>query len=222
MKTGFFGFGAPKLDVIAKLLFGLHRGILWLSPILIPAAVALAVGFRRREHRLRSAAIAAVTGYYVLLNSAYAYWHGGWSTGPRHITPVYPFLALALGAWFATAGRRSRIATLILLTVSILINLACVAVSMNAPLQFRRPLFDLILPSFIAGDLRQAVTQIFFKAQGLWQLAPLIAVWLGLGAILFRQIFAIDNTSHPAQAPAGSALNKGMCDPRPGHQQIKP
>src|SRR5262249_15783017 len=112
MKTGFFGIGVPKLDVITKLLFGLRRGILWLSPIRIPAAVALVVGFRRREHRLRSAAIAAVTGYYVLLNSAYAYWDGGASTGPRHITPVYPFLALALGAWFATAGRRSRIATL--------------------------------------------------------------------------------------------------------------
>jgi hypothetical protein len=205
MKTGFFGIGVPKPDVIAQLFVGPRRGVLWLSPVLIPAAMALVAGFRRKEYRLRSAAIAAVTGYYVLLNSGYAYWDGGWSTGPRHITPVYPFLALALGTWFATTGRRWRIATLILLTVSILINLACVAVSMTTPAEVPRPLFDLILPSFIAGDLPQAVTQIIFGTQGLWQLVPLIAVWLGLGAILFRQFSAVDHASGPAPALAGSA-----------------
>jgi hypothetical protein len=31
MKTGFFGIGIPKLDVITELLFGLRRGILWLA-----------------------------------------------------------------------------------------------------------------------------------------------------------------------------------------------
>ena len=101
---------------------------------------------------------------------------------------MYPFLAVALGVWFAYAGPRWRIATLVTLGISIAINLACVCVTMTSPEQYARPLFELILPTFIRGDLPQTLVQIVFGTRGLWQLLPLLAVWVGLGTIVWRQL----------------------------------
>jgi hypothetical protein len=190
MKTGFFGISAPKWDVLLAILFGTYRGVLWLSPVLVFAAVAVGAGLVRDGDRLRYVAIALVAVYYLMLNAGYAYWDGGESTGPRHITPVYPFLAWALGVWFARVGFGWRAAILGTLGVSVVISLACVSVSGLSPTEFAAPLFDPILPSFLRGDLPQSMIQLVFRTQGLWQLAPAAAILVGLGALLWREMQA--------------------------------
>ena len=42
MQTGFFGVSTPRAEVLAQLLWGTRRGILWLSPLLLLAPFAWA------------------------------------------------------------------------------------------------------------------------------------------------------------------------------------
>ncbi len=186
MKTGFFGIRLPKLDVLGEILFGTRRGILWLSPVLALAVVGTLDGLRRESERARSALIASISVFYLLLNSSYAYWDGGWSTGPRHITPAFPFLALGLGMFYARVSVIIRTAILTLLGLSIVISLMCASVSMASPEEMANPLRELILPSFLRGDLDRAVLHAFVSAHGLWQLIPLLAAWLILGLAFLK------------------------------------
>ena len=188
MKSGFFGISAPNPVALCQILFSFYRGVVWLSPVLVFAAVAVCKGLKRGDERLRAAAILGLSLIYLALNAGYVYWDGGDSTGPRHITPIYPFLTLALGLWYARAARSWRIAILATLGVSMFVSLACVGVETMAPTDIKAPLTDAILPSFFRGDLPQSMVQIVLHRQGLWQLAPIAAVWLGLGYLLRRDL----------------------------------
>jgi hypothetical protein len=196
MKTGFFGLNLPKWNVVAEILVGFKRGVLWLSPVVFLAFFAAVSSLRRAEYRLMGAMIIALVGFYVMLNSSYAYWTGGWTIGPRHITPVYPFLALALGIWFADAGPRWRATALVVLGISVALSLACVSVTMAVAEEVENPLFEVILPGFIDGNLAQTMVQIVFGTRGLWQLAPLAIIWAVLGTLFWRQV-AFSFASNP-------------------------
>jgi hypothetical protein len=200
MKSGFFGIALPKFDVLAQILFGLRRGILWLSPLLVLAVAGTLESFRCEGGRARSALIVSIAVFYLLLNASYAYWDGGWSTGPRHITPVFPFLALGLGIWYARASSSFRTAILALLALSIVINLMCTSVTMTSPEKMANPLRELILPSFLRGDLDQTVPHAFFGAHGLWQLSPLLAAWLILGFAFLKTTVREKTTAAPVPA----------------------
>src|SRR5690606_19355673 len=92
-----YGIGAPKLEVLAQLLFGSYRGLFYLSPVLLLAAWGLGVRLvesspasDHQQPPLRRADLlvaVAIVGYYLLLNSGYYMWDGGASLGPRHAVP---------------------------------------------------------------------------------------------------------------------------------------
>ena len=200
MKSGFFGIRLPNFHVLGEILFGSRRGILWLSPVLVLAVAGTLDSFRRAGERAISALVMSILVFYLLLNASYAYWDGGWSTGPRHITPAFPFLALGLGIWFAQAPVVFRTTVLMLLALSTIINLMCVSVTMTSPEEMAEPLRGLILPSFLRGDLDQTVLHAFFGAHGLWQLMPLLAIWLILGVAFLKATAGEKATAAPAPA----------------------
>jgi hypothetical protein len=79
----------------AGLLFSPGRGILWYSP-----AVLLAIlGFRqaRKTKPLEALLIAALFLGSLGPHSGLAYWHGGWSWGPRFLLPILPSLMALTG-----------------------------------------------------------------------------------------------------------------------------
>lgn len=205
MKSGFFGIRLPSFHVLGEILFGSKRGILWLSPVLALAVAGTLDGFRREGERARSALIVSIVVFYLLLNASYAYWDGGWSTGPRHITPAFPFLALGLGLWFARAPVIFRAPVLVLLALSIIINLMCASVTMTSPEDMANPLRGLILPSFLRGDLDQTALHAFLGAHGLWQLIPLLAIWLILGAAFLKATAGEKATAAPLTPALQSA-----------------
>lgn len=157
MKQGFFGLTYPKIAVLAEILFGSRRGLFWVAPILLLAPVGLwrlirdggDTGGRGRSLAIVAAAVVAIV---LLVNSAYAYWDGGYSTGPRHSVPAIPFLALGLAPiWVAYPQyRRGMIA---LLALSIAINLGIAAAEIAAPDTDRWPLWKPILTEDIAQGL---------------------------------------------------------------------
>ncbi len=209
MREGLFGIGMPRLHVLADILVGSYRGLLPLSPI---AAVA-AVGFGlARRHRAAWALSGLFVLYYLLLNASYHYWEGGWSLGPRHLSPALPFLALGV----ATAWQRSRTALragiLACLLASVVLSLIGVSTTAQPPANVGRPMQELLWPAFQAGELglntatfvhasadptnwrhEQEPRAAFNLGQklglgGLWSLLPLIVAWLVLGRLIVVQL----------------------------------
>jgi hypothetical protein len=185
MRTGYFGINLPDLHVLFEILLGEHRGLLWLSPIAFVAAYATIANLVHDRDRVLNAVVLAIALYYLLVNAGYYYWDGGDSTGPRHITPIYPFLAAALGIWLVSATDRVGALVLLVLLCSATISLACVAVTMTSPERVLNPLTQLIGPRFLSGVWRQAIVYKFTGVPGWQQFPLLVGTWLGLGAIFW-------------------------------------
>jgi hypothetical protein len=188
MKQGLFGIGMPSIEVLGKILVGLRRGLIWLSPVLVIAALGAVHMSLNPQQRGRGLAVLGVVAFYLLMNAGYHFWDGGWSTTPRHVTPMFPFLALALGLFYAGASQPWRIATLATLGVSILVNLMIVSVDTVASEQFAAPLFQYIIPEFLKGNLKQATATMMLGINGFVALLPLLAVWAVLGWLAWRDL----------------------------------
>ena len=112
MKSGFFGIALPSAEAFWGITLSAKRGILWLSPILlfsIPAFVSL---LREPPEKAAAATCLGIAVYYLILNASYHYWDGGVSLGPRHITPIVPFLMFTIALWADRCGWKMRAAIL--------------------------------------------------------------------------------------------------------------
>ncbi len=101
MARGLMGATWPRLDVLFLITFHPYRGLFVQSPQLLLGVVGLACWLRWGA-RLRAATFAAIVLGYLLYNSGYYMWWGGWSFAPRHLAFAVPFLGLAcapLGLW---------------------------------------------------------------------------------------------------------------------------
>jgi hypothetical protein len=153
LRTGFFGITYPKLDIVAKLLFGWFRGLLPLTPILALAPLGWWFWLRARADWIALCVSIAIPLYYLWLNSSYFYWDGGWSYGPRHMAPALPFLALALAPLWTLARKGMRIALALIGAMSIALTLIGVSVTPQPPFSYDSPFAQLWWPAFKAGDL---------------------------------------------------------------------
>lgn len=153
MNEGLFGLTFPKPIVFEQITIGMRRGLLWVAPILLVAPVGL-WAMRKAQ---RSLAITLAVGALVVLlvNSAYVYWDGGHSTGPRHSIPAVGLLAIGLAPfWAGLKYGWERVLAGTLLGVSILINLLVAAANITAPDTYDFPLFDPILTDWRNSFLR--------------------------------------------------------------------
>jgi hypothetical protein len=108
---GLMGMGAPSLEALYGITLSPFRGLLFLTPVLalVPAGL---YWMRRGPAAARGAAalVGAVIVTFVAYNSAYAFWSGGASVGPRYLVPMLPFAALPLAVavercWERAPGR---------------------------------------------------------------------------------------------------------------------
>ncbi|MBX9815781.1 MAG: hypothetical protein K2X76_13860 [Sphingomonas sp.] len=144
MRQGLFGLTYPKPLVLLELLIGSRRGLLWVAPVLLLAPAGLAGLIAARRTRDLGVMAAAGAATVLLVNAAYVYWDGGFSTGPRHSLPAVPLLALGLGAlWAARPRWRAGIALLLLLSIAL--NLAIAATDIFAPDDKPFPIWDPVL-----------------------------------------------------------------------------
>jgi hypothetical protein len=154
MHEGLFGLTSPKLAVLAEIIVGMRRGILWISPILILAPFGLwQLAKRQRGIAVTLAAAAIIV---LLVNSAYVYWDGGSSTGPRHAVPAIGLLAIGLAPyWASLIYWWERALAAAILGVSVAINLAVAAADIVVSGEYKFPLWDPILKAdWATGTLR--------------------------------------------------------------------
>jgi len=209
MRHGIFGIGLPRLGPLRQILFGEYRGLLPLAPELAVAPIGLAILLFKSDRHKRAALIAGAIGvYYVLLNAGYTYWEGGWSYGPRHLAPGIPFFCVGLAIVWTEAPAIVRAGLAALSVWGAALSIVAVATMATPPVQFTRPVRELLLPAFRDGDLA-LTTQRFTDIRtdidawrrhvepkaafnlgmkiglhGHASLIPLALVWLGCGVYL--------------------------------------
>jgi hypothetical protein len=179
MARGFMGAGVPRLSVLYLVTIHPYRGIFIHSPFLLIALAGLYLMLRDRSWRRFAWFLLGLTAAYLLFNSAYYMWWGGWSFSPRILAPVVPFLAVALiAAW---SDWRLRVAVLALGAVGIAIHLIVNAVDPQfRDLNAYTSLSQLLNPGF--GYNYQwlfplYINPLFWQGQTDWNLGQL----LGLG-----------------------------------------
>ena len=154
MQRGLFGVNLPKMVRLREVLFGAYRGLLPLAPSLVVAPFGLVVLMLKGAHARRVAIVATIIAvYYILLNAGYEYWEGGWSYGPRQLSPAIPFLCIGLAPLWTVAPRFLGWALAAVSAYGAIITLVAVSTMPLPPANIRRPMTELLLPAFRDGDL---------------------------------------------------------------------
>lgn len=183
----------PTKLALWGLTFSEYRGLFFVSPVLLLAAVGL---FRMKR---RDAAIAiSIFAIFLLMVASFNGWEGGSSFGPRHILPAIPFLVLPL------AFVRAR--WLVLPAVlSMAINLYATAIDASPPGGIQRPFREFYFTKREVSINQQSVDELLpnhlykhgsrestwasfnlgefaFGAGNPWSIAP-IALWMVAGSV---------------------------------------
>jgi hypothetical protein len=140
-------FGTPSLDALIGITISRHRGLFFLSPVLVFAFAGTVVMLRRRTMGRELAVVAGVFLAFLLVNISFNNWEGGSAIGPRYMLPVVPFLAVPM--LFATGGMHAL--WVALSAISFVFNFAVVAVNPLPSRTIRDPIFDYALPLLITG-----------------------------------------------------------------------
>ena len=172
MKSGLFGITYPRLWSFLSILVFPRRGILWLSPLL--AVTPIAWWYVRRQWSLSvMVVLLSIPLFYILLNSSYFYWDGGWSTGPRHIMPALGAICLVLAGFWDVAGPAWRKVLVFGASISGALNFICATVDMTDPgtVIWTVPL---LMQRFWRGDVHNVFTVLGLT--GLWSVVPLLVL----------------------------------------------
>jgi hypothetical protein len=198
MKQGVMGVTYPKVHVLREILVGRYRGLLPLAPVIAAAPFGLRLLWKQVNARGSAIAITAIALYYLLLNSSYAVWDGGWSYGPRHLSPALPFLCLPLGLlWTRSSGAvRSVLALLFFYSASI--TLLGVSTVVMPPTDVQSPVRELLWPAFQAGLINKNLGMLI-GLHGLVSLIPLFLVW---GAAIAAWVWLRLSLKAKASSPA--------------------
>lgn len=157
---GFMGVAWPKLSSLAGNLFSPARGLFAFSPALLPAIVGLVV--MRRADRAATRFVAALVAFYFFIAAAFLYQAWGWMLGPRHLTPLAPFLVAPLAcaiAWLRVKQRQGGVWSIGsgvlggLAAASIVVNATASAVYPHIPEEFSAAMAHLVWPLIGEGYL---------------------------------------------------------------------
>src|SRR5262245_8804756 len=189
MATGWMGISRPNLGVLYYITIHPYRGLFFYSPVLLFFFVGSGQIWRRAKSRRPDllAAWAALVAY-LLFNSSYYTWWGGWAMGPRYLIGMLPFLFLPILAAMQQ-GPRMRNAVLAAGCVSVALNLPVILVDPQIPEGYppatllraeissnlTSPWLTRTLSDFFRGQI--AVILPLAKLSGLWPLVPLALLW---------------------------------------------
>jgi len=137
----------PHFERLPELLWLPRRGLLWYAPILALSPLGLLALLLNRRHWALALLLSAIAAWYTWVVLVYPNWDGGWCTGPRLLTAIYPFLALAAGATFVSLRSTTwKLLVVPVVLAGMAINLGCVAVGGRFPPSIEHPLKQVVLP----------------------------------------------------------------------------
>ncbi len=145
----------PSLDALYGITISRHRGLFYLSPVLLFTIAGAMVMIRRRVMLRELAVVAGVFIAFVAINISFNNWEAGSAAGPRYILPVVPFLAIPMV--FAIGGMRVLWVTLG--AISFIFNFAIVAVNPLPSRTIADPIGRYALPLLITGYVPPEVSE---------------------------------------------------------------
>jgi hypothetical protein len=149
----------------------------------MPIFLLSVLGLRRMwSQRLRAEVLCVTTIVlgFLWINAGFYGWHGGWTFGPRYLTPMLPFLALPL----AFAPLRSP-GSLVLLGLSAG-QVLLVAIGFNQiPEPIANPLPEVVIPLLRYG-LRAFALGDGLGLRGPWAFLPTVALLVPIGLAIAR------------------------------------
>ena len=156
MHEGLWSIHSPNPLIAIKSLFSGEHGLLWLSPILVLSPIAW-WSMKTAGQRALMILCLAIFLSFLIINSGVLGW-GGWSTGPRYITPSLPFLALPF-AWLWEKSRVFMRGTL--LGLAILSGIICLAMAgiqvLESPKKNVNVVSVTLLPELARGHINNFV-----------------------------------------------------------------
>jgi hypothetical protein len=180
-ERGVYGFGLPSLEAIWGLTFGAKRGLFHHAPVLLLGLAGLrptGVGAQRRD----AWALLLIVACYSLWIFGFRDWTAGGAYGPRHLTPVVPFLAAATGLASARLGW-TRQALPGLAVASFAATWIMIATFPYADVVLAAPLAQQGLPMLAAGHFSPSLGS-WFGLPREWSWAPVVLVFGGMLALL--------------------------------------
>ena len=123
-------FDWPDLRRVYWLTLHPFRGLLFCCPALIPGFLGVIRLATKRElfvgHNLTAIGVMV---YFLVFNLCFNGWTGGWGIGPRYLLPAVPFIfVMVTHVW-----RSLRLASLILMPISVVYMFAVTAVQVMIP-----------------------------------------------------------------------------------------
>jgi hypothetical protein len=153
------GLGWPKPQLVEPLLIGRYRGLFYYAPILLLAPLGWAVLLRRRRWVLATSSFAACVAV-LLVNLSYPEWTGGWSTGPRLLTPLLPFAMVPVAGLMAAGWRGAVALAAGLALAGAILVLLFQGVGARVPHDIADPLGQYVLPAWSAGRLTRTLAAV--------------------------------------------------------------
>jgi hypothetical protein len=150
MKQGLFGVTSPSALAIEGVIWG-PRGMLVTGPLLLLGFVGHVIAIVRRQHRTLAVLCLIFSIYPILLNVSYAYWDGGWTYGPRHMSNAWPFLAFGLAPLYRVLPKPLRGLAVVALAAACFMTMIAVSVHGMTSYSPQHPLVDLHWRSFMLG-----------------------------------------------------------------------
>jgi hypothetical protein len=149
------GFRLPKMEALWGLLFSTYRGLFFYAPILLLMIFYFAKkAFEQKLKVIINNYLFLFCIVYLLVNASYYMWWGGWSFGPRHLTPVIMIL-LYEGTLYLSKIKFPKFVFFILCTAGIFLAWSAKATRIymmpDDPTRFSNPLKSLIIPDFAQG-----------------------------------------------------------------------
>jgi hypothetical protein len=203
LQTGFLGLTYPHPVIVAKIFLSPYCGLFLLAPVIVATPYGLWLLGKQKRNRNAVLAATLIAAYYICFNASFIDWRGGFSYGPRYMLAGLPMLFIGLGAVWGVTRPSWRWLLAGLTALGTMLSLMAVATyPLMRGLGVRCPIFQLILPSFLAGKLaigpKSVVLPIYIKTHeafnlgelaglhGLASLIPLLAFWC-LGALAWMR-----------------------------------
>lgn len=151
---GFLGIRTPDTRALFLSLFSPLRGLLALAPGLSLGFIGLRYVWTRRHDNPELRPIAIFTAMlvvgYLYFTASFSYESWGWTTGPRHLTGLVPFLLLPAGLFIETNSTLVRGFAIGLLVASVAVTGLLTLVN-YIPDDVSDGMFGLAVPLFNSG-----------------------------------------------------------------------
>jgi hypothetical protein len=184
MQRGILGVTYPKPTILFQLLFNLSHGhgLLPLAPVLLGALPGVILIWKNNYKR-DALMLLAVPAYYLLFNSAYLDWTGGYTYGPRYLGAGLFFLALPLAITWTASNRQTKFVLAALAMIGSVFALVSLSTNPLVHSEWHYPLKELAR-AFVSGKMpmdsfgQGSNAGIQFGLYGLRSLVPLVVLWL--------------------------------------------